>query len=236
MKKIFIVGSCVTRDAFDTRFTKDTYTISRYLARTSLARLNYKPLNISEGEVDLKSNFQRRVVTKALNGLILDDIKSIDFDYLVLDLVDDRFGLVKVNGEDAFSIFSDELKSSKFISVKEKVKIAPNSQEYRKAWEAGLVDLLKVVSCEKIVVNNVQWSTQTDAGTELSNPDRIAFCTDVVNGLYAIAEKYIPKENFINYPGDIFVGAENHKWGRSPFHYVDNVYRYFIERLDKITS
>ncbi|WP_347473716.1 DUF6270 domain-containing protein [Acinetobacter thermotolerans] len=236
MVKVIILGSCVTRDAFESKIMQNNIKIVKYFARNSLARLAFPVFPIQENEINLKSKFQRKVLKYALSGDYMDVIKEQEFDYLLLDVVDDRFGLVKLNDEEVYVTFSDELKNSKFITNTDKIKILANSQFYRDAWEFGLKELLKVVPPNKIIINNVQWATHTNMGNALSKPERIAFCTDVVNGLYQIAAQYIPEENFINYPVGIFIGDENHKWGRSPFHYVDDVYNYFNFRFLEISA
>ncbi len=236
MKKLFIIGSCATRDAFDPQFRKGEFSIVRYQARTSLTRLNYITYDLKESDINLKSKFQRRILTGAINGDLHSCIVNTEFDYLIIDCVDDRFGSVKFNDQDFYVTISTELNASKLITSEKKVKISPDSVEYQDSWERGLLKILEYVPAEKIIINNVQWASITDEGKTLSSPERILFCTKVVNGFYEIARKYIPESNFINYDGSIFVGAENHKWNRAPFHYVDDVYHYFIKRLNEITN
>lgn len=236
LKNLFIIGSCVTRDAIDPKFTQNKFKLTSYNARTSLTRLNYKNTHVLEKDIDLKSQFQRKVVAKALSGNLLDEIIQTDFDYLILDFVDDRFGMVQLNNEDIFVTYSEELRSSNFISRENKILISPDSFIYLKAWEDGLLKLLQVVPADKVIVNNVQWASETEDGDSLSNPTRINFCNSLVISFYCIASKYIPARNFINYDSNVFIGASDHKWGKSPFHYIDDVYHFFIKRLEKISS
>ncbi|MFC6052336.1 hypothetical protein A6M14_08275 [Acinetobacter sp. Ac_877] len=234
MVNILIIGSCVTRDAFTPIFMKDDFKVTNYFARTSLARLNFPVLDISTDQIKLESKFQKNVLKHAISGDLLTILKQSEFDYIVLDVVDDRFGLIKLDDNDIFVTFSDELKRAKFIKSEIKSKILPNTEEYLTAWECGLKKVIELVGSDRLIMNNVQWASFTNEGNPLSTPERIAFCTEVVNGLYKVASKYIPAQNFINYDAKLFVGKQNHKWGKSPFHYVDQVYLYFIERLKAI--
>ena len=235
MINLFIVGSCVTRDAFDKKFTLDEFNIAQYAARTSLARLSFEKVNVSDSEINLKSGFQKRVVAKAVCGNLLDDINAQDFDYLIVDIVDDRFGLVQFS-ENIFVTNSSELQASKFIKNAEKIKISPNTANYFTAWEKGLIKLLTVIPANKIIINDVLWAHKTDMGKSLSNPEKLKLRYDMAQQLYSIAKEHIPEKNFIGYDPEIFIGAEQHKWGKSPVHYVDDVYRHFVMRLKEITK
>lgn len=67
-------------------------------------------------------------------------------------------------------------------------------------------------------------------------PGRIEWCNAIMERLYATASKYLPQDQFVNYPKEIFVGDSQHKWGKSPFHYTNDVYAYLIDFLNKKTS
>lgn len=64
MIKIFILGSYVSRDAFEEKFNKQSFIISQYNARTSLARLNYNLINIKAENLNLESNFKKKLLVK----------------------------------------------------------------------------------------------------------------------------------------------------------------------------
>uniref|UniRef100_UPI003D014DF1 DUF6270 domain-containing protein n=1 Tax=Alcaligenes faecalis TaxID=511 RepID=UPI003D014DF1 len=229
---VLIIGSCVTRDAFTLDLLKTDFKITKYYARTTLARFGAGAVVFDESDMDIKSNFQKRMIVNDASNKLFIELQSIDFgsvDLVVIDLVDDRFGLIAYG--DVFLTNSDELRSSRIFNTKEAVKLAPNEAEYSRRWEEGFVELLKYVPKEKIIINNVHWASKTDSGESISSPERIAFCESVVNRLYGIAEKHIPKNNFVDYPADIFLADGAHKWGKAPFHYVRPVYDYFIDFL-----
>lgn len=229
---ILIIGSCVTRDAFTLDLLKSDFKITKYYARTTLARFGSGAVIFDESEIDIKSNFQKRMIVNDASNKLFVELQDIDFeavDLVVIDLVDDRFGLIAYG--DAFLTNSDELRAARIFNTKEAVKLAPNEDEYSRRWEAGLVELLKYVPKEKIIINDVHWASETDAGESISSPERISFCESVINGLYGVAKKHIPSNNFVNYPEDIFLADGGHKWGKAPFHYVRPVYDYFIDFL-----
>lgn len=235
-KKVFIIGSCVTRDAFTKTLLINEFSLVKYIARTTLARLVSGSATISEKNINISSAFQKRMIMFDLSNKLIDVLKLStninEVDFFILDLVDDRFGLIEFS-EDVYVTSSDEFRKARLIVTKEAKKIRGNSVLYRQLWEAGLKQILEIIPKEKIIINDVHWASHTESGRLLSSPERISFCEDIITGLYDIAKKYIPESNFVNYPNDIFVGADNHKWGRSPFHYGQPVYDYFINFLRK---
>ncbi|WP_443278104.1 DUF6270 domain-containing protein [Vibrio sp. V34_P3A8T189] len=42
--------------------------------------------------------------------------------------------------------------------------------------------------------------------------------------------------NIISYPDDILVADSKHKWGLTPFHFVDKFYSFQIKKLYEITE
>lgn len=243
MMKIFIAGSCVSRDAFNEN-NQDSFSMAGYFARYSLARLAYptvQNLNLSEKEFSQKvpSAFQRKILKQEWDNILIERIQQTEFDCLLIDLVDERFGLVEME-PGVYITNSDELRNSRIMEVRSANKLAPDSTEFISRWEEGFKKLIDVASAEKIIINNVFWSDKLDSGEgfePISNPKRIKYCNTMVSTLYDIAAKYLnPKTQFVNYPRDIFVGDSNHKWGKSPFHYTKDVYEYlitFLLQLDK---
>lgn len=228
---IFIAGSCVTRDAFTSK-VQDFFEIKKYIARYSLARLTLPPASDPKNKITEKitSKFQQRILTNEITNVFLKELLSVDFDYMIIDCVDERFGLVSY--EDTFITYSDELKRSKIIE--NPVKIAPDSEQFFQLWEKGLLEILKLVDYKKIIINNVYWTPYLDNGEKVSSPQRIVYCNGIVSRLYNIAKKYIPPNQFVDYPQDIFVADSKHKWGKSPFHYTQDVYDYLICFLNSI--
>ena len=49
--------------------------------------------------------------------------------------------------------------------------------------------------------------------------------------MYNYLEKRIDEKNFINYEENTFYSNTNHKWGLSPFHYIDKYYEELIENI-----
>ncbi|WP_237668286.1 DUF6270 domain-containing protein, partial [Vibrio sp. V40_P2S30T141] len=58
------------------------------------------------------------------------------------------------------------------------------------------------------------------------------------NGLLSFIYNVVEKDiiNIISYPDDILVADSKHKWGLTPFHFVDKFYSFQIKKLYEITE
>lgn len=231
--KIFIHGSCVTRDAFNPN-NKDEFNIVEYYARYSLARLAYPPVEFPFDLIkdNITSPFQQRLLKYELENKLVDTLRITDFDYLVIDCVDDRFGLI--NYIDSYITNSDELRRSKILDSVEAIKISAKEDRFYELWEIGLKRLLDVVDSKKVIINNVLWSEFLNNGEPASTKERIDESNIMMEKFYKIASKYIDDNNFINYPKNIFIGDVDHKWGASPYHYIKEVYDYLLSYLRQL--
>ena len=235
--KVFIAGSCVTRDAF-TPDTKKYFEIVDYYARYSLTRLNYPAiqLDITEElfEKKVPSPFQRKLLKNDFNNNLLDKLSGTDFDYLIIDCIDERFGLVRYK-HSSYVTNSDELRKAELINAKAALKIPFNKEEFLHFWRYGLKKIIDVVGVNKIIINDVLWTNRLNNGGTVSTIENVETCNEIVSQLYKIAkEEGVPETNFVNYPHDIFIADISHRWGASPFHYTQEVYDYFINYMKNL--
>ena len=230
--KIFIIGSCVTRDAFGFP-GGDNYEIDAYIARTSLGvALTKEPFH---GVIldSIKSQFQRNIVEIDLNKKLRDILVSSNSDCYIYDPIDERFDiLVSENG--ASCTISNEFLSSGFlINSNNNKRIFSGDENFYLLWEIGWSDLVEIFKekgvLEKLYINKVYWSEIKDDGTEFPNSIRRA--NNFLDKLYLRMANDIRHENFFQYPRSIFIGAVNHKWGVSPFHYVNEFYDLTLKNL-----
>ena len=57
---------------------------------------------------------------------------------------------------------------------------------------------------------------------------------DFLEELYGIAKQYVPVEQIIEYPSGLLRTNPKHRWGKGPYHYIDDVYLYLIDFLSRI--
>lgn len=212
--KIFILGSCVSRDAFELSNSPE---LVDYRARTALGS-SFAPRTAISDSVDLNLNpspFQRRMVESDIEKLLSATLSSAQFDFLLLDLIDERLPMIRHG--DSYITSSPELHACGLKPSPEDL-VEVGSEEYLCAFRAGIANLISVVPAERIIVNEVYWATRTSDGVEIGSQPWTAKNNAILKTLYN--ELRLQKGiSFISYPESSFAADPDHKWGVSPFHY-----------------
>lgn len=237
-KNFFILGSCISRDVFLPSYREDIGSTG-YYPRTSFARLALEPVESIPDLNQLSSPFQRKIVKQDMKLDVLHALATTSFDYILIDLIDERYGLVKYGN--TFITNSYEVNVSGILgNVSQLEKIEAGSDEFYSLWEKGFkvfVDYCEENNLlDKVIVNKVYWASMLDDASPIPNLDKekIIINNSVLDKLYNIMQKYISESNFIVYPKSYFVAKKDHKWGVMPFHYVDSFYKHTYEELNNL--
>lgn len=237
-KKVFILGSCVTRDALELA-DESCFKLSGYIARTSLASAFRNELVSNYDLSTIASSFQRRMVDNDLLKKTMAELINADFDFLVIDLIDERFDVVD-NGDGQYFTLSSEFKDN--IILQEGVRILkPNDDELFDLWCQGWNKLIEMARLNnfyhKIIINRVYWSNK-DLSNELVFPEYgnwIDKNNQWLNRLYSYIEK-LEDIKIISYPENSFFIDRAHKWGAQPYHYTNGLYIEFLNKLDQMSK
>ncbi len=225
-KRIFVFGSCVSRDAFlgDTK-------PHDYLARSSIASAFGRSCDVTVGEADLSgitSEFQRRMVAADLRRTAVTVLGTTEYDYLLLDLIDERFDLAEF-GDSFVTVSSEMLKAG--IQLPPRAEWVPLANPTRmRRWREGFRRLASVVGEERIILNRVFWATHDESGMELPKQDEIQAANIQLARMYGFIDSF-EGIRAIDYPPGLLVSDSAHKWGVSPFHYVPEFYLHTLKSL-----
>ncbi|MET3809195.1 DUF6270 domain-containing protein [Arthrobacter sp. UYEF3] len=230
--KVFIWGSCVSRDPFE---LDSDIEIVDYRARSSLgSAFAARPLDW-ENQIDLgslTSPFQRRMATADVIKSLAVDLRSAEFDALILDFIDERMSTVDFCG----SVVTDSPElAAAGLNVPATLKHEPWSENGWALRKAGIVSLLEIVDPSRIIVNRVYWATTDDAGDAFAQARWIAKNNAFLRELYEIIE-LIPGIRFIDYPDEMLVAGSEHHWGRQPYHYIAELNQYFLFEVEKMLA
>lgn len=235
--RILVFGSCVSRDIFN--YVKDEIELDDYFARSSFASA-FSPSDVKDIYTDkIQSVFQRRMVASDLKKTFEKYLKSARIDILLIDFIDERFSIFKFD-DGGVCTLSSELNSSGFDPERELGRLIPSGcDEFYDLWEKGWVRFLNVIdsiSCrDKIRINRVLWAKSTSTGRDFPTHSKqyILAANQFLQRLYTRIENDLQPWQFIEVSPGHCIAAENHRWGLSPFHYVD---AYYTEALLKIVA
>lgn len=232
MKKVFVYGGCVSRDVFNEPYNKGELSLVSYIARYSLAKLGSKSTSVIIDPKNLPSAFQRRMVETDAKNQLLSNLEVKEFDYLLIDFLFTRFSLVQKNS--GLLTYSAELKKTKLITSKNRV-IRADSDEFWELLEQGIDILLNFLKAKsllnKLIVNKIYLAKFDSDGQAIGDSDLIDQQNLFLEKIYIHLSKLIKPTQFLEYNNDLFVGATEHQWGRSPMHYIPEFYESCYKKI-----
>ena len=228
----------MSRDILNHQPDKKQLVLVDYYARCSLASLGARPIDMPFEIETISSKFQRRMVERDIRKDFLNDLAGLQFDVLLLDLVDERLNLY-VEPQGRACTLSSELVSSGFRADSNGgAKYLSGSEEFWRLWEAGWVTLVSKLSdvgvLDRLLINQVFWGSRTENGSNFEphySSRHIDSANQFLDRLYQRISVDIPSEQFLRFDHGLMTGSITHTWGISPFHYVDAYYHSAIQQL-----
>lgn len=239
--RILVFGSCVSRDIFN--FAADQqFELVDYYARSSLASVGATPVDTCEKDLaQIVSPFQRRMVLRDMSKGFLNDLKTLQFDVLLLDIIDERFDVYEIAPGSVVTL-SNEFLASGLITTAERNSakwIKSDSEQHRTLWLKGMerffseLDILGLVN--RIVVNRVFWANrfEDDAPLPATYPaTTVEKANSHLAWMYEQLERFVAPSNWLHFSNSMLKANQQHRWGVSPFHYSDEYYRTAITALN----
>lgn len=236
--RLLIFGSCVSRDILNHQGNAEKIFLVDYYARSSFASLGLQPCDERVELSKIDSAFQRRMVERDLCKAFFCDLERLSFDILLIDLIDERFDLY-ISDESSGCTLSNELYSSGFQCASTRGFVVPSGSEkfwqlWEKGWECFVKKLLSAEMLDRVLVNQVFWSTRTESGGNFEptySRKRIDAANLLLERMYNRMRVDLQSSQFICFESDLMNGSINHRWGLSPFHYIDAYYQEAIRQL-----
>jgi hypothetical protein len=229
-RRIFIYGSCVSRDAF--AMYSDGFKLATYIARSSFAsQFASKSLKLDVEDFDennlVSSAFQKRMVNIDINKKAMSNMKRLDYDLVMIDFIDERFKLAKY--QDSFYTFSTEAQKTNFHEANNIKFYNINNEEREKLWQKGFTKAIKFFTENNIPIFLIKtyWvKSEKNANLDAYN--------NQLDKMYDFASKF-KNIKFIEYNEEQLVSDPNHKWGSMPFHYVPKFYKRTMNVIRKLS-
>ncbi|MDR7233167.1 DUF6270 domain-containing protein [Agrococcus sp. BE272] len=225
----FVYGSCVSRDAFE---FEDAPALAAYVTRSTLASA-FAPVPQDVRGVDLAANpsaFQRRMVETDLRKLLAEQLRAHEKGPVLLDFIDERLDVRMLGG--SLVTQSPELLRCMPPAPTHQL-VQSGSPAHVAGFRLGLQHLLSLVDPSRIIVNRVYWSEYDDQGERVVDASTADRNNELLDRFYRAAEE-IGIERFLTYDRSLLVAAAEHRWGRSPFHYVDGLYVSQLQQLARL--
>lgn len=236
--KISIFGSCVTRDIlnFD---AENKFSLKTYIARQSVISSVAPPSNsqITEDDIKLDSAFQRREVLADIQKTAFSQFKNDDSDFLIIDLIDERLGLV--NWQDSIITHSAELSNSGLLDGDEhriryttdaNGQLLADDESILESFEVFCRRITEIYDQKNIIIHFADAKTKyvDKNGKTVDFPNDRRKNSEIINeiykAMYDLLAKYLPDAKRIDIRKK-YVAAENHRWGLATIHYEEDYYK-----------
>lgn len=214
---VFIIGSCVSRDAFN---LPDVPEIADYVARTSFASAFAPVPKAALPDLDNNpSKFQQRMVDGDWNKTLGEKLRAHGMGVVLVDLIDERFSQIHIGGSVVTG--SPELQRCDADLFRLECD-APGSEAHLAGFRQGFRRLTEIVDPVRIVVSKVFWARSGDDGELLPEQQKIAEANAILRQLYDVVADY--PVQWIEYPSGLMVASASHRWGIAPFHFAPSFY------------
>lgn len=235
---IAILGSCVTRDAFELPDAAP-FELGAYMARTALGSfMGRRTEAITPDYERIASPFQRRMVAEDIAKQGRLRLRNENFDLLVIDLIDERLPVARFP-DGGIATVSNEFRQLG-IPLSEYTKIHSHTEESWQLWSAGWETLIALLdqlgTRDRLVVHRAHWAGMTaDGRPTVEDPDTVAEANRWLDKAYEHMVPALEPHQFLEVAAEHLVAASDHRWGLAPFHYVPEYYRDFLARLQQRT-
>lgn len=246
---VSIFGSCVSRDILEYEAACKVK-LDMYFAKQSVISAVSPAIPLSYEDIHLQSNFQRKQVYYDFSKRALNMLQEHISDYLFIDLVDERFSLVKLAG--SYVTRSKSLMESGLIDessgIVEKEEYVDETGNYsyrvdgvdvRKYFDKFCENILQIYEADKIilhVVKGAEFYYDKEGKLKQFEANTIGHFKRL-NRMWAFMYDYLHQRlsgcNCIDISEGYFAD-ERHVWGLSPIHFQKEYYENVLQEMNRI--
>ncbi|USQ79799.1 DUF6270 domain-containing protein [Ornithinimicrobium faecis] len=235
---VYIFGSCVSRDTVTE--LGDDYHIVHYTARQSAISAGRPAQGVAEHIPTLSSPFQDRVVRADIRGDLFDVVrrKAGEADIVLLDLVDERFGVIQLGGGYVTRLVEFWSNGGQAVS-----RGAPHlvfgSDEHFALWSESASAVVQAFQqaglAGRLALFHTPWTTVLNTGEPLELPSWMPDPDEMNAKLRRYVRHYASLGvHVITMPKDKARSTREHRWGPSPFHYTDDAHGWLAQQVAKL--
>ncbi|MGP9639907.1 DUF6270 domain-containing protein [Halomonas sp. AOP42-A1-14] len=245
--KVAVFGGCCSADVFYLDVGKKlSLEMVGYYARSSLVSAFSEPPVFGQ-KLDfnvVSSSFQRKMLWRDIEKTLLDDLffSTDSGDCLLMDFLVERLELAEFSSGSLITFSSEAKKLFKNNDVIPKRVIKEMSNEkkelFKSAWNVFFRRCVANGVEGKLVLNKIYLTKSINDGSSFSESQllRIDKRNEFLDYIYNVVEEDIRPSRVISYPDDVLIADVKHKWGLSPFHFINKFYEFQAKKLASIVE
>ncbi|MGO0577035.1 DUF6270 domain-containing protein [Ornithinimicrobium panacihumi] len=232
----FIFGSCVSRDTFG--FLGDDFHLTRYVARQSAISASTDASALLAKLKPIDSPFQQRMVVNDLAGDLPVALESVadEIDVVLVDLIDERGGVIDTGGGRFATKLSEFWSAGGREAVSGMTQYPFGSDQHFALWQEGVdrfvAQLEGLRLKDRTLVLRTPWASKFEDGQVLEVPEWMIHPADA-DQMYVRYFGHLKAQGLqiLELPTDLARTPRNHRWGASPFHYIDAAYEFLADGI-----
>ncbi len=245
---VSIFGSCVSRDLFEYN-PASNLKLDLYFARQSIVSAVSDQIPFDDNEIFLESNFQKKQIIYDFNKSAIGMLKDKASDYLIIDLVDERFPLIKIAGSYATRsealVRSGLIDKSETVIEKEEYADACGNTSYRvddkdirEYLDIFCNEILHIFEPERIIlhiVKGAEFYYDKDLVIRRFEPNTAGYFRKL-NRMWQFMYEYLCERLSGCICIDVsprYLADEKHVWGLSPIHFQKEYYENVLREINK---
>lgn len=244
--KLLILGSCVTRYAFNKDVVpglNPTIRVRRLFTRSSFISLTSPSFKIGLSEINNLAPFECRYVYEDLNRVFFNFIKTRDCSdtFLILDFIYETLDLLQVKQH--FITLSDEFLRSGLLSRFSGLKLSRLESSTTALWKTSCLRFIETVGNifppERVILHRAFWKESFKDGqiiSEFPDKQRIYDFNAMLKEYYDFFEQSYQGITIVDLNHNSYFADKNHVWGLHPFHYEANYNKDLIAALENILN
>ena len=251
MQKIAVLGSCVSRDPFNSKFISDYknyYSCVLHQNQMSMISLGAKPIPFDSKLINNLSPFDTRHFRTELDKSFFAEMEKHQPDYLIIDFYGDLYyGIMKIGNSYITNkkwLFQ-KTKQFKQLDVQDEFKMFYEKKDlYLELWKKGIKKLFdfltkKVPNC-KVIINKARFvdeylDKETGEMKTISQSGKKRYINvPVFNKWWDALDNHVIKNynvHVLDYSDKTYYAVEDHPWGMFYVHYNHSFYEDFTRKL-----
>ena len=235
MRKIAIVGSCVSRDVFRICESQD-FQVSYYAMHTCVpAQMSEPSVLPDSADLSRLSPFYTRNLRRDFNKELFTELRLAEFDAILIDFIEERYNIYVRGTETLSESYALEVSGlepfcqDRFGHV---VRLDAELGRFDNQFRLFAKRLQEVATGRPIFLNACHFASEYVSRTALLDyePTSVRRHNDMLDHYYNLV---LHDSSFvlIDSRKRRFRGSATHTWGVFPFHYEDAAYQFVIDHL-----
>lgn len=198
--------------------------MSGYFARSSWISATNPSVARPNVQSRLTSPFQQRMVERDFLSSSITGLLALDSDLILLDLIDERAGVVRAESG-GYLTYLSEMKGSGWLDhVRHSSLIRFGTPMHLNLFKDAAAKVLESLNGCRVVVLASKFASNTEDGKAV--PPASGRSAEEWNDLYAEYFGVLEQIGFdvLRMPDELCIADSKHRWGVAPYHYIEDFY------------